>query len=294
MSVTTAEEITPLPTHEPLPIDTSRGTSSMKLFIATEASLFLILFASYWYMGKGEFRWPPDNPQNCITRFQCWFCCYSAAPSFTGAKLKLKTTSRCRACRPGDNSVDGTGFHCLVRTRISGTTENTEPSLRRLRLHLLHNHDVPQRSPYTRIIDAVVCPVSSNDRTARTNPASALSQCRSLLAFRRPCLGVRRCHSLRCSKYPVMNATAHPIDRPAVSPTRLSSICGRSGRIFYRWPRKLGHLMANLFHREWPPWRFVIGRNPHFVGCHYFESSRAVTGRRGSVISKLEDSRGAR
>jgi heme/copper-type cytochrome/quinol oxidase subunit 3 len=62
VSVTTAEEITPLPTHEPLPIDTSRGTSSMKLFIATEASLFLILFASYWYMGKGEFRWPPDEP----------------------------------------------------------------------------------------------------------------------------------------------------------------------------------------------------------------------------------------
>jgi len=63
MSVITAVERIPEARRErPLPIDDRRGTTAMWLFICTEASLFAIFFASYWYSGKGEYRWPPDAP----------------------------------------------------------------------------------------------------------------------------------------------------------------------------------------------------------------------------------------
>lgn len=63
MSATTAVEPIPELTRErPLPIDDRRGTTAMWLFICTEASLFAIFFASYWYMSKSEYRWPPDEP----------------------------------------------------------------------------------------------------------------------------------------------------------------------------------------------------------------------------------------
>lgn len=48
--------------REPLPLNTTRGTLSMPLFIATEAALFAMLFAAYWYLGKGKPLWPMDEP----------------------------------------------------------------------------------------------------------------------------------------------------------------------------------------------------------------------------------------
>ncbi|MGH9716658.1 MAG: cytochrome c oxidase subunit 3 [Candidatus Acidiferrales bacterium] len=39
-----------------------RGTLGIQLFIATEASLFAVLFATYWYTAKGWPVWPPDEP----------------------------------------------------------------------------------------------------------------------------------------------------------------------------------------------------------------------------------------
>lgn len=48
--------------REPLPLNTRRGSLAMPLFISTEASLFAMLFATYWYLGKGKPQWPMDAP----------------------------------------------------------------------------------------------------------------------------------------------------------------------------------------------------------------------------------------
>jgi len=51
----------PLPLRrEPFPVNDRRGSLSILLFIATEATLFVMLFASYWYMGRSAPQWPPD------------------------------------------------------------------------------------------------------------------------------------------------------------------------------------------------------------------------------------------
>lgn len=46
----------------PYPQDNRVGSSAILAFIATEATLFAMLFASYWYLGKGQPRWPMDDP----------------------------------------------------------------------------------------------------------------------------------------------------------------------------------------------------------------------------------------
>ena len=52
----------PLPLRRPpYPVDDSRGTFVMWLVIATEACLFGALFGSYWYTGKYQPIWPPDQ-----------------------------------------------------------------------------------------------------------------------------------------------------------------------------------------------------------------------------------------
>jgi len=45
-----------------LPWDDRRGTMAMWWFITTEAALFVALFFGYFYLGKGNSAWPPDEP----------------------------------------------------------------------------------------------------------------------------------------------------------------------------------------------------------------------------------------
>jgi len=40
-----------------LPLDESRGSSGMKLFILTEAMLFVMMFVAYFFLAKGTVRW---------------------------------------------------------------------------------------------------------------------------------------------------------------------------------------------------------------------------------------------
>ena len=54
----------PEPPHlDALPIDDSRGTFGMKLFIASEALLFVSLFFAYFYLGHRHDKWPTDLPK---------------------------------------------------------------------------------------------------------------------------------------------------------------------------------------------------------------------------------------
>src|SRR5205085_9183381 len=46
-----------------LPIDDSRGTLGMWLFIASEALLFVCLFFSYFYIGHRHPEWPEHPPK---------------------------------------------------------------------------------------------------------------------------------------------------------------------------------------------------------------------------------------
>lgn len=46
----------------PFPVYNRIGSSAILLFISTEATLFVMLFATYWYLGKGKPRWPMDDP----------------------------------------------------------------------------------------------------------------------------------------------------------------------------------------------------------------------------------------
>ena len=50
--------------HPPLTtaLDDKRGTAGMWLFIITEASLFLMLFVAYFYLARGGWRWPGEEP----------------------------------------------------------------------------------------------------------------------------------------------------------------------------------------------------------------------------------------
>jgi heme/copper-type cytochrome/quinol oxidase subunit 3 len=45
-----------------LPLDRTRGTNGMWLFIASEATLFLLLFFAYFYLARNQPRWPMDRP----------------------------------------------------------------------------------------------------------------------------------------------------------------------------------------------------------------------------------------
>lgn len=45
-----------------LPLDETRGTGGMLLFILSEAILFACLFFSYFYLGRDEPRWPMHPP----------------------------------------------------------------------------------------------------------------------------------------------------------------------------------------------------------------------------------------
>lgn len=49
-----------------LPIDVRRGTAGMWLFIATEASLFAMLFFAYFYLSRNVPLWPPDEPPKLL------------------------------------------------------------------------------------------------------------------------------------------------------------------------------------------------------------------------------------
>jgi cytochrome c oxidase subunit III len=65
MSASTISPVEIMPRElleEPLPLNRHRGTLSMAWFIATEASLFAMLFAAYWYLGKDKPHWPMDDP----------------------------------------------------------------------------------------------------------------------------------------------------------------------------------------------------------------------------------------
>jgi len=48
--------------QEPLPMDRTRGSNAILQLIATEATLFGMMFATYWYLGKGKPHWPMDDP----------------------------------------------------------------------------------------------------------------------------------------------------------------------------------------------------------------------------------------
>jgi heme/copper-type cytochrome/quinol oxidase subunit 3 len=55
-------ELRPVIRQIPPEVDKRRGTGGMMLVIVTEASMFLILFVSYWFLSNGDLRWPGQEP----------------------------------------------------------------------------------------------------------------------------------------------------------------------------------------------------------------------------------------
>ncbi|HTZ57499.1 MAG TPA: cytochrome c oxidase subunit 3 [Acidobacteriaceae bacterium] len=51
------------------PLDDNRGTWAIALTIATEATLFVCLFASYFYLESNKFRWAVDKPPKLLEAF---------------------------------------------------------------------------------------------------------------------------------------------------------------------------------------------------------------------------------
>jgi heme/copper-type cytochrome/quinol oxidase subunit 3 len=51
------------PTTIPRDVVADRGTWAMALFIATEATLFVCLFFTYYYLGHDKPIWPPEPPK---------------------------------------------------------------------------------------------------------------------------------------------------------------------------------------------------------------------------------------
>jgi len=51
-----------IPRTGPWPLETNRGVYAVWSVIATEGTLFLCLFASYYYLGADKYRWAVDRP----------------------------------------------------------------------------------------------------------------------------------------------------------------------------------------------------------------------------------------
>jgi heme/copper-type cytochrome/quinol oxidase subunit 3 len=51
---------------EALAVDERRGTRAMVLFILSEAMLFVMLFFSYFYLGRNDPRWPMHPPPKLL------------------------------------------------------------------------------------------------------------------------------------------------------------------------------------------------------------------------------------
>jgi len=47
---------------QPLGVDQARGRQGMLLLIATEASLFVVLFFAYFFLSNGDWRWLREGP----------------------------------------------------------------------------------------------------------------------------------------------------------------------------------------------------------------------------------------
>lgn len=62
MSVETTKSLPLSLRREPFALNDTRGTLAISLFIATEGTLFAVLFATYWYVAELAPRWPPDPP----------------------------------------------------------------------------------------------------------------------------------------------------------------------------------------------------------------------------------------
>jgi cytochrome c oxidase subunit 3 len=62
MTAASARALQPIAHPDPLQLERRRGSAAMMLFIATEASLFILLFVSYWYLANGNQQWPQDAP----------------------------------------------------------------------------------------------------------------------------------------------------------------------------------------------------------------------------------------
>jgi cytochrome c oxidase subunit III len=62
MSASTVDTMPASLLRPPFPIYNRIGSSAILLFISTEATLFAMLFATYWYLGKGKPYWPMDDP----------------------------------------------------------------------------------------------------------------------------------------------------------------------------------------------------------------------------------------
>ena len=62
MSTVHAEEPPVEAVLQPLGFDQARGKQAMRLFVASEAFLFLMLFFSYFFLSNGDWRWLNQEP----------------------------------------------------------------------------------------------------------------------------------------------------------------------------------------------------------------------------------------
>jgi heme/copper-type cytochrome/quinol oxidase subunit 3 len=92
-------------------IDRRRGTWAMVLFIVTEASLFVMLFFTYYYFGSGwRGPWPPEPPKMMLALIMLAILLTSSIVLHAGELAERRGHKRLARALVGATILIGAGF----------------------------------------------------------------------------------------------------------------------------------------------------------------------------------------
>jgi heme/copper-type cytochrome/quinol oxidase subunit 3 len=95
-------------------IDDRRGTWAMLLFISTEATLFLILFFSYYYLAHvSRGPWPPEPPKLTLALIMLGVLLVSSGVLHWGELAEKAGRKAAAKLAIGATVILGLGFHTL-------------------------------------------------------------------------------------------------------------------------------------------------------------------------------------
>jgi hypothetical protein len=227
--MTTVAPGTPYQRRTPVTvIDYQRGSHAMVMFIITEAMLFLMFFFAYYYLAHDAPKWPTELPKLTKAFIMLAILLASSGVLYVGEEASKKGEFGRAKLWTLLTVIMGLVF--LGVQRVRRAPEDAAAHRQRLRLDLLHHHQLSRRAPDPRAADAGLRadPAGAAARQGREAAASQPAQRGALLALRRRRLAVHRVAALRGAALhgTVMSAghrrsevsTVHPADIP---PTRL-------------------------------------------------------------------------
>ena len=150
------------------PLDDNRGTWGILVTICTEATLFVCLFASYFYLANNKDRWAIDRASQADVRLH--HACHPARQQrchpLGRAPVKTRAASR-GTHSAGHHDRHGPRLSTRSGSRVSGPLEEPHSLQRQLRLDLLHHHHFSRGARRRRLADAASIRSSCRDSLQR-------------------------------------------------------------------------------------------------------------------------------